>query len=219
MTVTRQPPRVPRRRPARQVRRVGRGAAALLATLLPIVLAACQSDPNSLAAQAGSGSRAGYAAGDGAIEQVAPGARGTALSLAGQTVDGGTWSMAADGAGKVVVVNVWGSWCPPCVAETPALQAAWAAYQKAGKPVAFVGIDTMESSETGLAFLKAKGVTYPSINDQASQGAPVLALVGKAPATPTTLVLDRQGRVAARVLGPASEVTIRTLVDAVLAEA
>ena len=62
-------------------------------------------------------------------------------------------------------------------------------------------------------------MTYPSISDQASQGAPTLALQGKAPATPTTLVLDRQGRVASRVLGPITEVTLRTLVDAVLAEA
>ena len=104
-----------------------------------------------------------------------------------------------------------------CIRDS--LQGAWAAYEKAGKPVAFVGIDTMESPDTGLAFLKAKGVTYPSISDQASQGAPTLALQGKAPATPTTLVLDRQGRVAARVLGPITEVTLRTLVDAVLAEA
>ena len=184
-----------------------------------VALAACQSDPNSLAAQAGSGSRAGYAAGDGSIEQLAPASRGSALAIAGVTVDGGRWSMTDQGSGKVVVVNVWGSWCPPCVAETPALQGAWAAYEKAGKPVAFVGIDTMESPDTGLAFLKAKGVTYPSISDQASQGAPTLALQGKAPATPTTLVLDRQGRVAARVLGPTSEVTVRALVDAVLAEA
>lgn len=184
-----------------------------------VALAACQSDPNSLAAQAGSGSRAGYAAGDGSIEQLAPASRGSALAIAGVTVDGGRWSMTDQGSGKVVVVNVWGSWCPPCVAETPALQGAWAAYEKAGKPVTFVGIDTMESPDTGLAFLKAKGVTYPSISDQASQGAPTLALQGKAPATPTTLVLDRQGRVAARVLGPITEVTLRTLVDAVLAEA
>ena len=184
-----------------------------------LALAACQSDPNSLAAQSGSGSRAGYAAGDGSIEQLAAASRGSALAIAGTTVDGSRWSMAEQGAGKVVVVNVWGSWCPSCVAETPALQGAWAAYEKSGKPVAFVGIDTMESPETGLAFLKAKGVTYPSISDQASQGAPTLALHGKAPATPTTLVLDRQGRVAARVLGPISEVTLRTLVDSVLAEA
>ncbi len=196
-----------------------RWVAAGLAMGAAVSLAACQSDPNSLAAQAGSGSRAGYAAGDGSIEQVPPGSRGEALVLVGKTVDGGAWSSTVQGAGKVVVVNVWGSWCPPCVAETPALQGAWAAYEKSGKPVAFVGIDTMESPETGLAFLQAKGVTFPSINDQASQGAPVLALVGKAPATPTTLVLDRQGRVAARVLGPTSEVTVRTLVDTVLAEA
>ncbi len=197
-----------------------RTSGVLLAAALVLIAAVtgCQGDPNSLAEQARSGNRAGYAAGDGSIEQLTPSARGQALTLEGTTVDGGTWSLAKDGKDKVVVINVWGSWCPPCVAETPALQGAWAAYRASGKPVAFVGIDTMESPETGLAFLRTNGVTFPSISDQASSGAPVLALAGKAPATPTTLVLDKQGRVAARVLGPATEVTVRTLVDAVLAE-
>ncbi|MBK8468559.1 MAG: TlpA disulfide reductase family protein [Candidatus Phosphoribacter sp.] len=194
-------------------------AAVAVAVVLAVgfATAGC-SDLDSLEAQARSGNRAAYAEGDGRIEQLAPSARGAALALAGTTVDGATWSMAEQGAGKVVVVNVWGSWCPPCVVETPALQAAWASYEGSGKPVAFVGVDTMESSDTGLAFLRANGVTYPSINDSASAGAPVLALAGTAPATPTTLVLDRQGRVAARVLGGVTQITVRTLVDAVLAE-
>jgi thiol-disulfide isomerase/thioredoxin len=135
-----------------------------------------------------------------------------------QIADRAVGEGAAQGAGKVVVVNVWGSWCPPCVGETPALQQAWTAYQQAGKPVAFVGVDKMESSESGAAFLSTHGVTYPSINDRASEGAPVVALAGSAPATPSTLVLDRQGRIAARVSGPVTEITLRTLVDAVLAE-
>lgn len=190
--------------------------AATLALVLATALAGCTRDDGSLAASAQGNDR--YVQGSGAIEQVGAASRGTPLVLAGTTVDGGSWSTGADGAGKVVVVNVWGSWCPPCVEETPALQQAWAAYQAAKAPVAFVGLDIMESPERGAAFLRAKGVTYPSINDQASGGAPVVALAGKAPATPTTLVLDRQGRIAARVSGPVTEITLRTLVDAVLAE-
>jgi hypothetical protein len=72
-----------------------RWVAAGLALGAALSLAACQSDPNSLAAQAGSGSRAGYAAGDGSIEQLPPASRGQALALSGTTVDGGTWSIAA----------------------------------------------------------------------------------------------------------------------------
>lgn len=190
------------------------GAAALLTGLF----GCSSSDPNSLDAQLRSGDRKAYVDGGGQIEQVAASSRGAALVLAGTTVDGGQWSSAEQGKGKVVVVNVWGSWCPPCVEETPALQRAWAAYQSSGKPVAFVGVATHEPPENSLAFLRKAGVTYPSISDQASGGAPTIALAGRAPATPTTLVLDRQGRIAARVSGPVTEVTLRNLVDDVVAE-
>ena len=134
------------------------------------------------------------------------------------TVDGKQWSRTVDGAGKVVVVNVWGSWCAPCVEETPTLQKVWTAYQAAGKPVAFIGVDIKEPADMGKAFLAAKGVTYPSISDQANESRPMLALAGKTPATPTTLVLDRQGRVAARVLGPVTESTLKALIDDAIAE-
>jgi thiol-disulfide isomerase/thioredoxin len=144
--------------------------------------------------------------------------RGAGVSLAGTTVDGKSWSMTADAAGKVLVVNVWGSWCAPCVDETPHLQQVWQSYSTAGKPVAFVGIDIKESAATAVAFVKANSVTYPSLSDSGSGGQPMLALQGKAAATPSTLVLDRQGRIAARVLGATSVSTLTGLVDDVLAE-
>jgi thiol-disulfide isomerase/thioredoxin len=140
------------------------------------------------------------------------------VTLAGTTVEGKVWSTAADAAGKVVVVNVWGSWCAPCVDETPHLQQVWQAYSSGAKPVAFVGIDIKESAATAAAFLKANGVTYPSLSDSGSGGQPMLALQGKAAATPSTLVLDRQGRIAARVLGATTVSTLTGLVDDVLAE-
>ena len=185
---------------------------------LSLLTAACNDDANSVASQAMAGDGKGYVAGDGTVEQLAVADRGAAVSLGGTTVDGKSWSTAADATGKVVVVNVWGSWCAPCVDETPHLQQVWQSYSTAGKPVAFVGIDIKESAATAAAFLKANSVTYPSLSDSGSGGQPMLALQGKAAATPSTLVLDRQGRIAARVLGATTVSTLTGLVDDVLAE-
>jgi thiol-disulfide isomerase/thioredoxin len=185
---------------------------------LSLVTAACNDDANSVASQAMAGDGKGYVAGDGTVEQLAVADRGAAVSLGGTTVDGKSWSTAADAPGKVVVVNVWGSWCGPCVDETPHLQQVWQSYSTAGKPVAFVGIDIKESAATAAAFLKANNVTYPSLSDSGSGGQPMLALQGKAAATPSTLVLDRKGRIAARVLGATTVSTLTGLVDDVLAE-
>jgi thiol-disulfide isomerase/thioredoxin len=119
--------------------------------------------------------------------------------------------------GKVVVLNVWGSWCAPCVAETPDLQKAWAAYSASGKPVQFMGINYRDPSpQTALAFLRANKVTYPSLADDG--GRTILALRGKAANTPTTLVLDTRGRLAARVAGQVSRATLDGLVTDVLGE-
>ncbi len=185
---------------------------------LSLLTAACNDDANSVASQAMAGDGKGYVAGDGTVEQLAAANRGAAVSLAGTTVDGKPWSSSKDAAGKVVVVNVWGSWCGPCVDETPHLQQVWQSYSAAGKPVAFVGIDIKESAATAAAFLKANTVTYPSLSDSGSGGQPMLALQGKAAATPSTLVLDRKGRIAARVLGATTVSTLTGLVDDVLAE-
>ncbi|EWS99903.1 redoxin [Intrasporangium oryzae NRRL B-24470] len=192
-----------------------RWSSIVLAGVLAATTAACSSDPNSVAEQAKAGDRKGYVAGDGSIEQLAVDQRGGAVDLSGTTLDGKPWSM-RDRTGKVLVVNVWGSWCPPCIEETPALQKAWETVQSSGKPVAFLGLDKLESPETGRAFLEAKGVTYPSLAYDG--GVPILALQGKAAATPTTLVLDPQGRIAARVSGPVSTSTLLGLIDDVLAE-
>ena len=192
-----------------------RWGALALAGGLVTVTAACSSDPNSVEEQARSGDRKGYVAGDGSIEQLAVGDRGEPVTLSGTTLEGQPWSL-ADRAGKVVVVNVWGSWCPPCIEETPALQKAWEKVQADGKRVDFIGLDKLESPETGLAFQRANDVTYPSLAYDG--GVPILSLQGKASATPTTLVLDHEARIAARVSGPVSTATLLGLVDDVLAE-
>lgn len=152
------------------------------------------------------------------MEQLPPSARTVTITMRGQTVDGASWDQARDGVGKIAVINVWGQWCPPCVDETDQLQGVWAATQAKDQPVIFVGINLRDSPATAAAFLTKHGVTYPSISDQASSGQPSLALQGKAPATPSTLILDRHGRLAARILGPTTQATLAGLIEDVLAE-
>ncbi|MFC7595642.1 TlpA family protein disulfide reductase [Terrabacter sp. GCM10028922] len=192
-----------------------RWGAVAVAGGLAAAVSACSSDPNSVADQARSGDRKGYVAGDGSIEQLPATERGEPVKLSGTTLEGKPWSL-AERAGTVLVVNVWGSWCPPCIEETPALQKAWEAVQSKGKKVEFVGLDKLEGPETGLAFQTANKVTYPSLAYDG--GVPLLALQGKASATPTTLVLDHEARIAARVSGPVSTTTLLGLIDDVLAE-
>jgi thiol-disulfide isomerase/thioredoxin len=138
------------------------------------------------------------------------------LALSGTTLDGASWNV-ADAKDKVLVLNVWGQWCGPCVAEMPHLQQVWSQLSAAGKPVQLMGINYRDGVETARAFLRANKITYPSLEDDG--GRTLLALRGKANTTPTTLVLDRQGRIAARVSGPVTAATLSGLVNDVLGEA
>lgn len=156
-----------------------------------------------------------FVAGDGAITIVAPDKRPAPGTLRGTTVDGRTVDL-ADYKGHAVVLNVWGSWCAPCQQEAPALQAA--SRQLAGKGVTFLGINTRETGGTpaARAFERSYGITYPSLFDQGADY--LLALRGAvaANAIPSTVVIDPQGRIAARISGPTTKDTLVDLVDDVL---
>ncbi|MBT9256499.1 TlpA family protein disulfide reductase [Phycicoccus sp. MAQZ13P-2] len=192
-------------------RRAALGAVALAA----LVLAGCSSDPNSVAAQAKAGDQKGYISGDGAVETIPAADRLEPVTMDGQLLDGTAWDIAST-RGQVLVLNVWGSWCAPCVAEAPDLQKAWEEQQAKKAPVQFMGIDFREEAERGAAFVDKAGITYPSLSDK--PGLLILRLQGKAPTTPSTLVLDREGRIAARVNGPVDATTLSGLVDDVVAE-
>lgn len=136
--------------------------------------------------------------------------RVAAPRLEGTTLDGKTFAL-SQLRGDIVVINVWGSWCAPCRAETPDLVRV--ANENAGRGVAFVGINTRDNPDAAKAFVRANKVPYPSVVD--NDGEVLLALRDTIPTTavPTSVVVDRQGRVAARIIGPVTYTTLKGLLD------
>ena len=176
----------------------------LLAVLLVgAATTACASSPST-------GDK-GYVDGTGVITRLPVAERKTPGAVSGTTLDGDDLSL-KQYAGKVVVLNVWGSWCPPCRKEAPTLAAA--ARTLSAEDVVFVGINTKDSSpQQGLAFERRYDIPYPSLYDPS--GRSLLAFTGtlNPSAIPSTVVLDRQGRVAASILD--SVPSRQTLVDLV----
>lgn len=153
----------------------------------------------------------GYVDGSGAITQLAPSERSKPGDVAGVTLEGAQVSL-SQYLGKVVVINVWGSWCPPCRSEADDLAKAANELQPQG--VVFLGINTRDmSKDNARAFQRERSMPYASIFDPGGKN--LLAFRGTlTPASiPSTVIIDAQGRVAASILG---EVTsARTLVDVV----
>ena len=134
------------------------------------------------------------------------------------TLDGTPFDL-AQWRGKVVVVNFWGSWCVTCRNEAGTLERA--ATELKGDGVEFLGIATRDTAENAKAFLRKFPMSYPSLLDDPTTNSNLLAFRGQLPvaSTPTTFVLDRSGRIAARAVGEVDESRLRALVDPVLAEA
>lgn len=158
----------------------------------------------------------GYIEGQGVVDQVDPADRVDLPAIEGGTLDGGQFD-SRDYLGRVLVINVWGSWCPPCRAEAPVLRRVWEENQEKG--VQFVGIDVRDNDAAAVAFERSYKITYPSITTEES-GPAILAFGTIIPrnAVPSTLVVDREGRVAARVIGRTTYLTLKELVEDTLAE-
>ncbi len=188
-------------------RRVATAASVLAAAL---VLAGCAGDGDDLR----SGDQ-GFVSSGGVITTIAVDQRQEPRGeVGGETLQGEDLAL-ADLRGQVVVVNVWGSWCGPCIREAPELVAA--AEELAERDVAFLGINTRDlSRDQAIAFERRFGVTYPSIFDPG--GEQLLAFRGTIPpsAIPSTLVIDERGQIAVRVLGETTRATLVGLVEDVL---
>ncbi len=174
-------------------------AFAATAVVAALTLSGCSSDSGGLADQYGKGTTQNYISGDGAVTEVAADKRTDAVDFTARDSDGDTVS-SKDLRGKVVVLNYWYASCPPCRAEAKYLNEVHD--QFAGQDVAFVGVNVRDERDTAAAFERRFKVDYPTVLD-AKTGTMQLALSGQiAPnAVPATIVLDKQGRVAARVLG------------------
>ena len=181
-------------------------AATTCALVALVAVAGCGDD-------VGSSGEQGFVSGNGVITALPVSDRAAPGEVSGRTIEGAPLSL-ADYEGQVVVVNVWGSWCAPCRAEAPML--ADAARDLAGRDVAFLGIDSRDPSESAArAFVRRFDIPYPSIYDQ--QGGTLLAFRGTLSpnAITSTVIIDRQGRVAASVLGEITRTTLYDLVEEV----
>ncbi|MFJ3309039.1 TlpA family protein disulfide reductase [Streptomyces sp. NPDC086549] len=185
---------------------------AATAAAAALALSACTSGGTS-----GGGGNTNFVTGNNGIDTAAKGHRDAVPDLSGKTIDGKSLDI-ADYKGKVVVVNVWGSWCGPCRAEGKYFAKVSKEYQDKG--VQFVGINTRDTSTTpAIAFEKEQGITYPSLYDPTGK---LMLRFKKGTLNPqlipSTLVIDRDGKIAARALEALSEENLLKMLKPALAE-
>lgn len=130
------------------------------------------------------------------------------------TLQGGQIKL-SDLRGRIVVVNFWATWCPPCRAETPALQSAYEAYQEANVVILGVNLTDQDSLPDVKSFVQDFKLTYPILLDR--NGA--VGLLYQLNGLPTTFFIDRKGVIRTTVVGgPMSETFIRSKIEALLQE-
>ncbi|MBT2476730.1 TlpA disulfide reductase family protein [Streptomyces sp. ISL-94] len=207
--------------PSRALRRRSTGGRALLLTAATVagVMTLTSCDGSDGGGKPTSSSGGNYVTGSGGISRVARGERTEAPKLDGATVDGKTLDTTTL-KGKVVVLNVWGSWCPPCRGEAKYFAKVSKELADSGADVAFVGINTRDNStQNAVNFEQDYGITYPSLYD------PDGKLMLRFPkgtlnpqAIPSTVVLDKEGKIAARTLVAINDKQLRSMIDPLLAE-
>jgi peroxiredoxin len=178
-----------------------------------LLLAGCSTGANAVDVNNGGEFR--FVAGTPAGEVIPEDERAAAPEFSGTLLDGGEFS-SSELAGDVAVLNFWGSWCPPCRVETPEFQEVYAEVRDRG--VSFLGLNVKETSEQfARAFVDSEGIEFPSLYDP--RGEVALAFRDyPANAIPSTIVLDRDGRVAAVYTGEVAQDDLRAVLDRLLAE-
>jgi len=181
------------------------------------LLSGCSSSSDGLAATYGEVAEQDYFSSDGAYSFFASANRGNAITFSGVTDMSGPWT-SEEHLGDPIVVNFWFAGCPPCRLEARDLAALHEEF--VGDGVQFIGVNILDQPETAITFAREFGIAYPSLMDVES-GAVRFAFAGEASpnAVPTTVVLDRDHRVAARINGLITDVgLLQTMINDVLAE-
>jgi thiol-disulfide isomerase/thioredoxin len=186
--------------------------AAVVTSLLAIaVLAGCSQSPDY-----NSSGTTGYVSGSGAFDEIKPADRMKPVVFTAK-LDTGKTITSADLLGKVHVMNFWYAGCGPCIKEAPLLEKVYKSYDGT---IPFVGVNTYDQAGTALAFESHLGITYPSVID-VNTVTVEFAFSKSIPANavPTTLVIDKHGRVAARVTGELTDPSIlKSLIATVVSE-
>lgn len=166
----------------------------LLGVVVALLLSGCAGGNSS------TGSRS-FVAGNGTVTFINVKDRVSAPIIEGKTLDGGFYRLEK---GRIAVLNVWASWCAPCRAEAPSL----ALLSKTFPEASFIGVLTRDNLPTARAFVKRFAIPYPTLIDDSILLGFRNSLIANA--IPTTLVIDKNGKVAARISG---EITIASLTD------
>jgi thiol-disulfide isomerase/thioredoxin len=156
-----------------------------------------------------SSSQESFVSGNGAVTYIQPEKRVEAPALSGMTLSGTNYTYSV---GKVAVVNVWASWCSPCRAEAPTLAALANKYSD----VAFIGILTRDNPATAEAFQRRFSLPYPTLIDDSL----LIGFKGSLPANaiPSTVLIDKAGKVAARISGVVTVASLSDLIERVSGE-
>jgi thiol-disulfide isomerase/thioredoxin len=174
-----------------------------------VMLAACAR--TGADEQSRSAGEVGYPAVARNLTRVPPDQRKELLAVSGPALGTSKTISTQEYRGKVVVINVWGSWCPPCRKEAPDLQAASVETKNVAQ---FVGITSKDYDPAPAeAFVRSFKITYPSIYDPT--GKVLLTFAGQLPpsAIPSTMIIDRDGRLAVRVLSEVSKITLVDMIN------
>ena len=190
------------------VRPLARAAAAAAALTGAAALAGCSNGPSG-------GGDTGFVSSDVGITAISASQRVAAPALSGTTLDGKQYSLAQD-KGRIVVLNVWGSWCTPCREEAPALEETFQKFEAKG--VRFVGINARDDNAAALAFDHSMKITYPSLQDPDETHLLQFKSLLPPASIPSSVILDRDGKVAVRIIGPVTEPQLTQQLDALLSK-
>ena len=193
--------------------RARRGAAAVAVAAATLALAACAGGAIAQSTPASNGQS--FVSGEPGTTVFGSRNPPLAPTVNGTTLGGASLSLSRF-RGHVLVMNFWGSWCTPCRAEAPTLASLARRFSPAG--VQFLGVDIRDTPASARAFQRNFAITYPSLNDPGDQVALAFRSTVPPAGIPTTLVISRSGRIAARVIGQVSYPGLRGLISRALAQ-